>query len=304
MRVMTAVPEKWNQKTAVAIGKFEGMHKGHHKLIEKIVEKQRAGFTSVAFTFDISPRIYFKKGQGMLFTAQERRNIFESWGTEVLLEYPFRGLVDMEPERFVEEILIKALHVGYLAVGRDFCFGLNRRGSVELLGKYAAQGCFELEVIDKVTGGYGETSSTVIREQLAAGKLSVVNQLLYTPFFMEGVVVSGNCLGRTWGIPTANLVPEPEKLLPPNGVYFSRVHLKGRVLNGITNIGHKPSVGENYSRGAETYLYHFAEDIYGKEICVELLHFHRPEQRFESLEALVQQLRKDVELGKNYFGIR
>lgn len=306
MKILTAVPQDWQGKAAVAIGKFEGMHKGHRKLIGKIMEKQQAGLTPVAFTFDKSPRVYFGSHAeaGMLFMPSERRELFEDWGLPVLIEYPFDKLADMEAGEYVERLLIAGLHVGYLAVGEDFCFGRGRKGDVGMLRDYASRGCFELEVIDKKSIGTGHISSTRIRQELAAGHMEEVNAMLDIPFFVEGEVVGGNHLGKTWGIPTANIYISGDKFLPPNGVYLCRVHMEERMFCGVTNIGHKPTMGEGYAKGAETHLYGFDEDIYGKNIRVELLRFQRAEQKFESIDALVGQLRYDLECGKEYFGIK
>ncbi|MCI8371055.1 MAG: riboflavin biosynthesis protein RibF [Lachnospiraceae bacterium] len=302
MEIKTIIEEVSWKKTAVAIGKFEGLHLGHQKLIRKIVEKQQVGFVPVAFTFAVSPRIYFGQDQGMLFTKEERRRVFESWNLACLMECPFtKELASMEAETFVEDILLDKLHTGYLAVGRDFCFGRERRGNTRLLQNYASQGLFQLEILDKKCEGTREISSTRIREQLKNGQLSDVNRMLGFSFFIEGMVTEGNRLGRTWGIPTANLCVKESKLLPPNGVYFSRVKWKGNYYISITNLGNKPTIGKGYAKGAETYLYDFDGDLYGETICVELLSFHRAEQRFDSLEDLVGRLRLDLEEGRKYF---
>lgn len=298
MEIMTSLEEvSWN-KSAITIGKFEGLHIGHQKLIEKIVKKQQAGFLSVAFTFDMSPGEYFGDRREILFTREERRKIFEEWKISCLIECPFRELAFMQAREFIEQVLVKKLHVAYLAVGKDFGFGKNRAGNIQLLQEYAKQGVFELDIIEKEKTYNLEISSTRIRECLGEGQLEIIKDMLGFPFFLEGVVVKGNQLGRTWGIPTANIMVNHMKLLPPNGVYFSRVILDGKVYKGITNIGNKPTIGQDYAKGAETFIYNFNGDIYGKEIRVELLHFHRGEQKFASLEELIRQLKYDVECGR------
>lgn len=301
MNVITELCEAPWERAAVAIGKFEGLHIGHQKLIQEIVEKRREGYETAAFTFDVSPRIYFGQGQGQLFTSRERRHIFESRGLAWLIECPFAKVHQMEAEQFIEEVLLKLLHTGYLAVGSDFCFGRERRGNVQLLERYARQGAFCLHIMDKVTGAEGRVSSTRIRECLEQGGMEKVSSMLGFPFFLEGCVVEGNRLGRTWGIPTANVVPGDGKLLPPNGVYCARLHVDGHSYNGITNLGSKPTIGNHYQKGAETFIYDFQGDLYGREVRVELLHFKRSERKFESIEQLVKQLKKDVESGREYF---
>ena len=302
MEILTNIKEAPWKKAAIAIGKFEGLHRGHQKLIQKIVQKKQEGYVSVVFTFDRSPRIYFGRGEGLLFTGSERRSKLAEWELDKLVECPFtKELAAMEPEAFVEEILCKKLHAGYLAVGPDFHFGKDRKGDVGLLARYEAQGLFSVEVVEKERTKEQEVSSTKVRELLAKGDIQTANQMLAFPFFLEGEVVKGNQMGRTWGVPTANVKIDSQKLLPPNGVYFSNVLLSGRNYNAITNIGSKPTIGKGYEKGAETYLYDFEQDIYGEKLRIELLKFQRPEQQFASLEQLVERLKYDVGCGREYF---
>lgn len=314
MEIITQIQEISQKKAAIAIGKFEGIHLGHQKLIKKVVEKQQAGFVPVAFTFDVSPRLFFQQENNILFTQKERNRLFEQFGVSILFICPFtKEFVAMEAERFVEEVLLKKLHAGYLAVGEDFRFGKDRKGDVRLLKRYAGAGAFELEVIEKewlgqnnAEGGmecHEQISSTKIRELIYKGKMEQANEMLGFAFFMEGTVVKGNQLGRTWGIPTANIMVNQNKLLPPSGVYFSRAYIEGQAYSAITNIGIKPTIGKGYEKGAETHIYNFNEDIYGKRLVVELLHFKRKEQKFASREKLLRQLQDDVYGGTVYFGV-
>lgn len=314
MEIVTQIKEVSQEKTAVAIGKFEGLHLGHQKLIKKIVKKQQAGFVPVAFTFDVSPRLFFKQENNMLFTQKERNRLFERFGVDYLFVCPFaKELVEMEAKQFVEEVLCKKLHMGYLAVGEDFRFGQDRKGDVQLLRRYAKAGAFELEVIEKEWIGqkvpehgknhHEQISSTKIRELIYKGEMEQANEMLGFSFFMEGIVIKGNQLGRTWGIPTANIMVNQSKLLPPNGVYFSMAYIDEKAYPAITNIGTKPTIGEGYAKGAETHIFSFNQDIYGEELVVELLHFKRRECKFETKEQLLRQLQDDVDGGKFYFGV-
>lgn len=306
MKVMTDIRQTEWERAAVSIGKFEGLHAGHHKLIQKLTAAAgQKGIASVVFTFDVSPRRFFGYGAGQLFTAKERRSVLESWDLQYLIEYPFtRSFAGMEPEQFIEEILMEKLHMGYLVVGENFRFGKERAGDVELLRRYAAEGAFELEVIGREFVSGEPVSSTQVRRELAKGNMERVERMLDFPFFVDGEVVEGNHLGRTWGIPTANLTPSLDKLLPPNGVYFSRVWLEGRMYYGITNIGSKPTVGGCDTTGIETYLYNYDGNLYGRNIRVELITYQRPEQRFDSKDALIERLRYDVSCGEAYFRSR
>ena len=155
-------------------------------------------------------------------------------------------------------------------------------------------------MISKEMDGTREISSTYVREQLNEGNIEKANELLGYHFSTEGEVVHGRRLGRTIGVPTANLIPPREKLMPPNGVYVTRTHFGEDSYMGITNVGYKPTVGGEQFLGVETYLFECSEDLYGREAKVEFFHFVRPERRFESLQALKEQLDKDIETGKKY----
>ena len=302
MKIITELKEASWEKSAIAIGKFEGLHMGHQKLIKKIVEKQRAGYVPVAFTFDKSPRVYFGAGEGVLFTKEERRALFEAWGVGCLVECPFhKEMASMEAEEFVEKVLCGMLHAAYLVVGPDFCFGRNRTGDVKLLQKYEQEGRFALEIIEKEEDNKTAISSTRIRQSLVNGQMEELCQMLGFPYFLEGEVVKGNQLGRTWGIPTANIMVNQMKLFPPNGVSFSRIVIDEKIYCGITNIGTKPTIGDDCEKNVETYIYDFSEEIYGKYIKIQLLRYHRPEQRFESIQGLVAALQQDLQCGKEYF---
>ena len=141
-------------------------------------------------------------------------------------------------------------------------------------------------------------SSTRVREAVRTGKMEAAARMLGTPYSVSGTVEHGRRLGRTIGMPTANLLPEQDKLLPPNGVYYSKVLMGGRIYRSITNIGCKPTVSENHIMGVETYLYDFAGDIYGKDITVQLLAFRRPEMKFDGVDSLKAQMQKDIAAGQ------
>lgn len=302
MKIMTQIKEVSWEKSAVAIGKFEGLHMGHQQLIKRITKKQRADFMSVAFTFDKSPRAYFGNREGMLFTREERRAVFEEWGIDCLVECPFdEKMASMEAEAFVEEILCKKLHAGYLVVGEDFCFGKGRKGDITLLRKYERQGFFALEIVEKQLEEGMPVSSTRIRKALADGNMTMVSRMLGFPYFLEGKVVEGNKLGRTWSIPTANIMVNHRKLLPPDGVYFSKIEIDHKSYCAITNIGRKPTISDKGEKNAENYIYDFSENIYGKNIKIQLLQFYRPEQKFQSVDRLISRLQQDLQCGEKFF---
>ena len=188
-----------------------------------------------------------------------------------------------------------------LVVGDDCGFGYKRRGNVELLKEMEEDYDFRLIVIPKLELNGGIVSSTRIRNLLKEGRIEETNALMDTPFMIYGTVVHGNQLGKdVLGIPTANQVPDGDKLLPPNGVYVSRIYYKDQEYYGISNIGTKPTIEGKKHMGVETFILGFNKNIYHKEIRVELLHYKRPEMKFESLDALSRQMHKDADFAREY----
>ena len=280
-------------QTAVTLGKFDGLHRGHQKLLNRIIKyAQKEDCDSVVCAFDMD--------RDCLMTNEERRAFLED-KVDYLIEIPFtREMMEMEAEKFIEEILYKKLHASHIVVGTDFNFGHEKRGNHQMLEKYAAKYGYTVDVVEKAYYKDREISSTYIREALEKGEMELAKDLLGYPYFVSGEVLHGRHMGGRLLFPTTNLIPTTRKLLPPNGVYVSRTHLEdGRILGGMTNIGYKPTVGEKF-RGVETYLYDVDEDLYGADIRVELLHFIRPERKFESLDALREQMEKDIACGKEF----
>ena len=236
-----------------------------------------------------------------LLTRAEKRKKLEDAGVDCLVECPFISeILSMGPEQFMTEVLLKKLKAAYLTVGTDFRFGYQRSGDVLFLKNHQEAYGIQVDVIEKERMNDRVISSTYVREAMREGKMELAQKLLGYPYSVTGTVRHGRQLGRTIGMPTVNLVPEMDKLLPPNGVYFSRVRIEGTCYRGITNIGCKPTVNGDFI-GVETYLYDFSGELYDKEIVVELLSFRRPERRFESLEKLKEQMHRDILCGKEYF---
>ncbi len=292
-------------RSSVTLGKFDGLHRGHQKLINLIRREQGEKNRSVIFTFDVSPRSYILHSPPKyLLTYEERRELAENLGVDILAECPFtEALMHMEPEDFVKEYLAERLHARYLAVGPDFRFGYQRRGTPELLKELGRTYGFRTEIVEKEKYKGRDISSTFVREELEKGHIKEVNQLLGYTYFTKGEIVHGRQLGRTIGIPTANLIPPVIKKLPPNGVYITESLIQGKTYQGITNIGYKPTVKENFL-GVETYLFSCNADLYGQEAEVRFYRYLRPEIKFSSLEELKCQMLKDIEEGKSYFRLK
>lgn len=291
-----------NRETAIAIGKFDGLHLGHQRLLQEILLKKQEGLAACVFTFDPSPAVFFGVADGKeLTTKEEKRRLLERMGVDILVEFPMiKESASMEPVYFVEEVLVKRLRVRFLAAGTDLSFGAKGAGNAELLQKYATDFGYFVKTIDKVKIEETEISSTLVRSQLESGNMTYVEQLLGMPYTVGGEVLHGNALGRKLGMPTVNLLPEKEKLLPPKGVYYSKVLYKGKTYAAISNIGCKPTVSQEECIGVETYLYDFQEQIYGEKIEVSLLEFKRAEMRFQNVEELKRQMELDIFEGKKY----
>ncbi len=291
-----------DRETAVAIGKFDGIHIGHRRLLEEIREKKKDGLCTCVFTFDPAPAVLFGWSDGKeLSTKEEKHVLFERAGVDILIEFPMnRETAATVPEVFAAEILAERMQTRFLAAGSDLSFGAGGAGNTEFLRKLGPELGFQVKTIPKVCVDGREVSSTHVRSCVDRGDMGLAEQLLGMPYPVFGTVVKGNQLGRTLGFPTVNLLPDESKLLPPNGVYFSQVRHRGRLYRAISNIGYKPTVTDRHVMGIESYLYDFREDIYGEPVEVYLLEFSRPEQQFGSVEALRGQLQKDIMAGEAY----
>lgn len=291
-------------KTAIAIGKFDGIHRGHRALLNCLERAGKEGLKTAVFTFFPSPSAFFSNGEiKELTTREEKRALFSGLGIDYLVEYPFcKKTADIEPDRYVKEFLLDKMNGALIAAGWDVGFGKGGKGDRRILEQLSAEYGFKLEIIDKLKYENREISSTFVREEILKGNMEKAATLLGEPYFVSGRVEEGKKLGRKLGMPTANLYPDGDKLLPPNGVYFSKIKVNGREYNGVTNIGNRPTVEDGDRVSVETYLLDFEEKLYGKHIKISLLHYRRGEQRFESVEALRDAVCGNIREAEAYFG--
>lgn len=289
-------------ESAVAIGKFDGIHRGHEVLLNHILEQKKQGRLAVVFTFQPSATVFFGGAEEKeLTTLSEKRNYFESMDLDVLIEFPLnKETAAIEPESFVRDILKDRMNAGFIAAGSDLSFGAGGRGNKALLKQMAEESGFQVKIIDKVMYRGQEISSTLVREKVESADMETVAELLGRSYSIEGVVEEGRKLGRKLGMPTLNLYPPKDKLLPPKGVYFSMVACKEKTFQAITNIGHKPTVNDTSQITVESYLYDYEGDMYGQEIVTKLLHFKRPEMKFPDVCALKVQMEADIEAGRKF----
>ena len=288
--------------SAVSLGKFDGLHRGHQKLLQHILEQKKNGLEATIFTFASNPtRMLSGVSAQNILTNEERREMLAKAGVDNLLECPFvPEIAHMEPERFIEEVLVGQLKMKFAAVGTDFHFGKNRSGSILDLENLEEECGYHLIVVEKLQLDGKDISSTRIRASLEKGDMEEASALLGRNYSVSGEIVHGNALGRTIQVPTINQKVPSFKLLPPNGVYVSKIHWNDEVYYGITNIGTKPTVNDTNEKTVETNIFDFDKDVYGEKMVVELLHYHRKESRFSSVEALQTQLFKDIEFGKQF----
>lgn len=293
------------ENTAVTLGKFDGIHLGHQILVNKIVNHKKEGLTSVVFTFITNPQSLLQDQRTRkIYTEKEKSMLLESIGLDVLISYPFnKEVASISARDFIKKILVGKLGAKMIVVGKDFHFGHNREGNVELLREMSSEYGYEVVIVDDLKYKGRRVSSTYIKEALADGNMELANHLLGTPYTIFGKVIHGRKIGRTLGFPTINTIPNKSKILPPNGVYVSLTSVKGMDIPGITNIGQNPTVGVSKVKRVETFLFDFDEDLYGASIKVHLISKFREEKEFESVETLKDQVEKDIQKGRSYFNM-
>lgn len=293
------------EPTAISLGKFDGIHRGHELLLEQLLKKKQEGYKTVIFTFDISPKkVLGSENTKVLTTNEEKMHMFDSFGIDYLIECPFTPeIMTMEAERFIE-MLVKNLSVKCIVAGEDFCFGHNRRGNYQMLKEYADELSYEAIILPKMKEEKRDISSTFVREEISAGRIEMANKLLGYPYFVSGQVKHGNRIGRTIGFPTVNLIPPQNKLLPKYGVYITKITIDGIVYQGITNVGCKPTIEGENPVGIETHILDFKQDVYDKVIIVTFIKRIREERKFPNLESLLEQMRLDVSEARYYFSLQ
>ncbi|MSS14840.1 bifunctional riboflavin kinase/FAD synthetase [Porcincola intestinalis] len=284
--------------SAVTLGKFDGVHRGHQKLLSEVLRRQQEGLTGIMFAID--------SGGQQILTEQERASYVASLGMDVLIECPFsKELMTMQAEAFIGRVLKEILHAAVLVVGSDFRFGYGRAGSAQMLLDRQKQYGYRAVIETKECYQGREISSTRIRSALKAGDMDLTEALLGRPYPVSGRVVHGRHLGSTIGFPTVNILPSARKLLPPDGVYATVTELQdGRCVPGVTNIGTNPTISDGNDRTVETYLLDFSEDLYGTDLQTRFYHRIRGEEVFSSLEELTAQMKEDAGKGLHFLSRR
>ncbi|MDG2357605.1 MAG: bifunctional riboflavin kinase/FAD synthetase [Polaribacter sp.] len=293
-----------SEKTYVTIGTFDGVHFGHQKIIEKLVlEAKNANKKSVLLTFFPHPRMVLQKDNSLelINTIEERANLLEKTGLDYLIIHPFSiAFSRMSALAFVRDILVNQLHISKLIIGYDHHFGKNREGNITQLTEYSHLYDFKVEEIPAQDIDAVSVSSTKIRNALAEGNLKTANSYLEYNFMLSGTVVNGKQLGGKIGYPTANInVKETYKLIPKTGVYVVLSKIQERNVYGMMNIGNRPTINGNHQT-IEVHFFDFNADLYGQNLQIELLYFLRDEEKFDSIESLIIQLKKDEQTARTY----
>ena len=292
------------EKTFVTIGTFDGVHYGHQKILEKLIlEAKKTGKKSVLLTFFPHPRMVLQKDASieLINTITEREKLLKKTGLDYLIIHPFsREFSRTTALEFVRDILVNKFNISKLIIGYDHHFGKNREGNIQQLTEYSYLYDFTVEEIPAQDVDDVSVSSTKIRHALHAGNLKTANRYLGYSFMLNGVVVNGKKLGGKIGYPTANIsIEEDYKLIPKTGVYVVKATINKNSVFGMMNIGNRPTVNGNYQT-IEVHFFDFNQDLYGKKLTIELLYFLRNEEKFDSLDALIHQLKEDEKTAKNY----
>jgi riboflavin kinase/FMN adenylyltransferase len=337
---VTSSPATALTPTTVALGNFDGVHRGHQQVIGPILpgvkplardeqsqfeswlvpslqekfESQAGGgsghiYATVA-TFNPHPREFFSGRSWQLLTpSSEKVQQLSLLGVEQMVLLPFgQELASLSPEEFVEKILVQQLDARQVSVGEDFCFGYRRAGTSRDLQAIASTYGIEVTIVSLQTSQGERISSSMIRQSLQLGDISQANRLLGRSYTLTGVVVPGQQIGRAIGFPTANLQLPSDKFLPRQGVYCVRVYRPLLTLPiasqyGVMNMGRRPTVNGT-GLTAEIHLLDWSGDLYGQTLTVSLEHFLRPEAKFASLDALKTQIQADCEAARAFFGCR
>lgn len=287
--------------SCITIGNFDGVHLGHQQLFAQVVQKaKKIQGTSIAISFDPHPlQVLLPDGIKLISTCEQKVERIQLAGIDVLLIIPFtKEFARTTAEKFVGELLVNKLGLKELVVGYDYAFGKGRSGNIEFLKKQGDMLGFPVTVVESYSVHDVLVSSTVVRELVRRGKMSKAAELLGRDYQIRGVVQVGKQRGgKVIGFPTANLKFNKEDLVPRHGVYVVQVVCEGRCYGGVLNIGYNPTFGEE-KLVAETHIFDFDKDIYGKPIKVNLLKYLRGEVKFSGPEELAKQISEDVLIAK------
>ncbi|MCH8814347.1 MAG: bifunctional riboflavin kinase/FAD synthetase [Chloroflexi bacterium] len=292
--------------SAVTIGVFDGVHRGHQHLVTQLVtQAQDEGLATLAVTFNPHPRTVLSPGSAVTYltSLEERVELLQGLGLDAVAVLSFTSqLSQISPEDFLV-LLIDELKMKLLVVGPDFALGRNRAGTVEVAKEIGARRGFRVGVASLLEEGNVKVGSSAVREALYAGNVDLVSRLLGRPFSLRGPVVAGDKRGRELGFPTANIGVGLDHALPDYGIYVTRAYVRESTYQACTSIGVRPTFEESARPVVETYILDFDEDIYGQEIRIDLLHRVRGEEKFQSADDLIERMHRDISETREYFRV-
>jgi riboflavin kinase/FMN adenylyltransferase len=297
LRIFDSITDYKTAKPTIAtIGTFDGVHIGHRKIIEKLVQDTQNGrYNSLVLTFFPHPRMVLQGSSvKLLNTLDEKVQLLAQTGLDELVVHPFnQAFASLGAEAFVKSVLVDAFNIHKIIIGHDHRFGKNRSADIRDLIAFGEKYGFEVEQIPAQEVDDVSVSSTKIRHAIEAGDIGTANAYLGYAYLLTGTVVSGRQLGRTIGFPTANLsIAEAYKLIPKIGIYVVQSTIDGKVVYGMMSIGTNPTVGGQVL-SVEVYFLDFDADLYGRTLQVSILHRLRDEEKFASLDLLKAQIRRD-----------
>lgn len=300
-------------RTSVALGNFDGLHVGHRKIMEDAINSaEKKGLKSLCFTFSNHPFNYIMRRNDndpdaikLICSEDEKIRLIEDMGFDILVNLPFdEHIMTMKAEDFFSNIILGRLNAGCVSAGFNYSYGARAGGNAKTLKEECVRSGIDINIHDAVKVEDRIVSSTLIREMVKTGDMESVLKYLGRPLTYRGTVFHGRHLGSSKGFPTANILIDPSRLLPPYGVYFTRTETDEGMYNAVSNIGVKPTVSASYASyndvSIESFLFDYDGDLYGREIEVIFDHFSRPEKRFESKEKLFEQIERDCRNASDY----
>ena len=302
MKVLTPPWSQWpvrSDPTAVTVGVFDGVHRGHRALLERLIE---TGHIPTVLTFEPHPAEVLAPGTNprLLTTLEERLALLEEAGVELVGVLDLAEIRHLQPREFVAGVLEGKLAMAEIVVGVDFHFGRDRSGDVEFLRGEGAVDGFKVDVLELISDE-GPISSSRIRHLVEEGDIDTANALLGSRYRLGNTVVTGDRRGREIGFPTANLAPPERKVIPGIGIYAAHAVLRGRRLQAAVSVGVRPTFGGG-DLVVEAYLLDFDDDCYGEWLTLEFVARLRPEIRFDEVDAMVEQMHGDVETTRAILG--
>lgn len=292
--------------TAVALGNFDGVHLGHQSLIRRTVAYAKAqGLAPAVFTFSNHPKnvIMGRAAVRSIVSPEMKVRLIADLGVDYIFSIPFdKSFHSMSPEAFVEDLLLNTFRAEAVSCGFNFHFGADASGNTVTLEETAGNAGFALEVMEPFIVDDVLVSSSLIRKFIQTGQVDKCPKYLGRPYIVPGKVIRGKRLGSKLGFPTANLALPKDMICPPFGVYITAAHLDGRTLPSVTNVGVRPTIGDERLL-VETHIFGIDENLYDRDLNISFIRKIRNELRFESVEALRSQVELDKETARAYWGV-